>query len=703
MKFNSSGVRQWGTYYGGTDRDMGYSCITDTSGNICLTGYAYSTSGISTIGSHQTAFGGGKNDAFLVKFNSSGVRQWGTYYGGTGREFGQSLATDSSGNIIVSGNTTSRTGIATTGAHQTLFSRAFDAFLVKFNSNGVRQWGTYYGGTGYEDGSSCANDASGNIYLAGQTYSTSGIAKTCDYQAAFGGVYDAYLVKFNSNGVRQWGTYYGGTGYDIGYSCATDTSGNVYLSGYTSSTSVISTTGAHQTAFGGVYDAFLVKFTSTYCSPVFSQDSIVSCDSYTWIDGVTYTASNISVKDTLCNSNGCDSIVSLNLTINYSNTSIDSIVSCDSYTWIDSVTYTASDTSAKDTLSNLNGCDSIVSLYLTINYTKTFTDSIVSCDSYTWIDGVTYTSNNTSVKDTLVTTNGCDSIVSLNLTINYTKTFTDSIVSCSSYTWINGVTYTASNTSVKDTLTARNGCDSIVSLNLTINYAKTYTDSIAACNSYTWINGVTYTDDNTSAIDTLVTTNGCDSIVSLKLTINSTKTYTDSIVACDSYTWIDGFTYTDDNTSAIDTRVTTNGCDSIVSLNLTINYTKTFIDSIVANDNYSWINGVTYTLNNTTATDTLAASNGCDSIVSLNLTIVSTAGIDNPATLSDVTVYPNPTSGKLTIEAKNFEGVKVYDVLGRLLIKSKLNTISLEDQSKGLYLLKVNANGVIQEFKVFKE
>ena len=62
---------------------------------------------------------------------------------------------------------------------------------------------------------------------------------------------DAFLVKFNSSGVRQWGTYYGGTGRDIGYSCATDASGNVYSSWMTNSTTGIATTGAHQTTLEG--------------------------------------------------------------------------------------------------------------------------------------------------------------------------------------------------------------------------------------------------------------------------------------------------------------------------------------------------------------------------------------------------------------------------------------------------------------------
>ena len=145
----------------------------------------------------------------------------------------------------------------------------------------------------------------------------------------------------------------------------------------------------------------------------YSQDTITACDSYTWIDGVTYTLSDTTAKDTLVNAAGCDSIVSLFLTINNSTSAIDTITACDSYTWIDGVTYTSSDTTAKDTLVNAAGCDSIVSLFLTINNSTSAIDTITACDSYTWIDGVTYTSSDTTAKDTLVNAAGCDSIVSL--------------------------------------------------------------------------------------------------------------------------------------------------------------------------------------------------------------------------------------------------------------------------------------------------
>ena len=129
----------------------------------------------------------------------------------------------------------------------------------------IRVYGTYYGGTGVESGQSCATDASNNVYLAGYTASTGTIlATTGAHQTTMAGGNDAFLVKFNAAGVRQWATYLGAAFDDRGYSCATDATGNIYLTGYTNSNSAFATTGAHQTANGGSgsYDAFLVKFNS---------------------------------------------------------------------------------------------------------------------------------------------------------------------------------------------------------------------------------------------------------------------------------------------------------------------------------------------------------------------------------------------------------------------------------------------------------
>ena len=173
-------------------------------------------------------------------------------------------------------------------------------------------------------------------------------------------------------------------------------------------------------------------------------------------------ASNNSATYTLTNAAGCDSVVTLDLTIRYSTTGTDVEDHCDSYTWIDGNTYTSSNNSATYTLTNAAGCDSVVTLDLTIRYSTTGTDVEDHCDSYTWIDGNTYTSSNNSATYTLTNAAGCDSVVTLDLTIRYSTTGTDVEDHCDSYTWIDGNTYTSSNNSATYTLTNAAGCDSVV-------------------------------------------------------------------------------------------------------------------------------------------------------------------------------------------------------------------------------------------------
>jgi len=363
------------------------------------------------------------------------------------------------------------------------------------------------------------------------------------------------------------------------------------------------------------------------CPPVNTTDIITACESYTWIDGNTYTISNNTATHTLTNVTGCDSIVTLDLTINYSNTGTDIITACDSYTWINGNTYIADNNTATHTLTNSYGCDSVVTLNLTINYSKAYTESITACDSYTWTDGVTYTSSNNVAIQNLSTSLGCDSVVTLDLTINNSSSGTDIITACDSYTWIDGNAYTSSNNSATHTLTNAAGCDSIVTLDLTINNSNSGVDVITACDSYTWINGTTYITSNSSATQVLPNVYGCDSLVTLNLTINYSKSSNDSLVVCDTAIW-NGNTY---NSTGIyvDTLQTIHGCDSVVTMDLTVNYSNTGVDVITACDNYTWIDGTTYTSSNNTATHTLTNIDGCDSVVTMDLTInYSNTGVD---------------------------------------------------------------------------
>ncbi|MEI6900522.1 MAG: hypothetical protein WCL00_11640, partial [Bacteroidota bacterium] len=282
MKFNSDGVRQWGTYYGGTDAENVYTCVTDHYGNSFIGGQTYSYNNIATPGACQTTFGG-LQDGFLAKFNTAGLRQWGTYYGGTDIDYIISSATDDNGDIYITGITRSTTFIATSGSFQPVLDGPSDAFLVRFDSLGQRLWGTYYGGSHQEDGWSVSTDNPGHVFLAGDTYSPDNIASVGAFQPNLNGQSDGFLACFNHNGNRLWGTYFGGNFQDIIYCSACDQFGNVIVGGYTTSTTGLATIGAYQTILAGDYDGLIAKFTysgqrswATYYGSV-GTDKVNSC------------------------------------------------------------------------------------------------------------------------------------------------------------------------------------------------------------------------------------------------------------------------------------------------------------------------------------------------------------------------------------------------------------------------------------------
>ncbi|HTN44765.1 MAG TPA: SBBP repeat-containing protein [Flavipsychrobacter sp.] len=308
VKFDTSGTRLWATYYGGSATEQGLGVVCDRNNNVYMTGFTNnSTTGIATGGAHQTA-GGGGNDAFLVKFNSAGIRQWGTYYGGSGVDQGLSLACDTIKNVFLAGYTLSGSGIATANAHQTTAGGNEDGFLVKFDSSGTRLWATYYGGSATDMCQGVICDQAGNPSLVGYTQSTTGIATAGSHQPAFFAApgADAFLVKFNAAGVRQWGTYYGDTGDDWGLGITTDRLNNIFITGFTGSHNNIATPGSFKDTLPAIdlADAFLVKFSPSgnrVWGSYLGGDDVdmgygLYCDtlSRVYIAGVTYSVTGFA-------------------------------------------------------------------------------------------------------------------------------------------------------------------------------------------------------------------------------------------------------------------------------------------------------------------------------------------------------------------------------------------------------------------------
>jgi hypothetical protein len=257
-QFDISGGLQWSTYSGSTGDDTATDIAADVAGNLFVCGRTNSPAGMSTTGSFQPSYGGA-GDAYLSKINSSGGPLWSTYYGGGGVDMASAVHVDGFGNVLVAGQTSSGSAIATMGSYQTLLSGANDAFVVKFANDGTQMWGTYYGGTGDETGT-VGTDIFSNVYLAGSTTSYMGLATTGAFKDTCVSI-DAYVVKFTKEGARVWGTYYGGNdSTDIAMAVTGDGGGNVYIGGVTYSSEGIGVTGAHQDSYSGFGDGFVAKF-----------------------------------------------------------------------------------------------------------------------------------------------------------------------------------------------------------------------------------------------------------------------------------------------------------------------------------------------------------------------------------------------------------------------------------------------------------
>ncbi len=273
-KVNAAGsALLYSTYLGGSSGDEGYGITVDASGNAYVTGVAQSAN-FPTANPLQAALSGFA-DAFVAKLNAAGsALVYSTYLGGSGGETGAGIAVDASGNAYIAGGTSS-TNFPTVNPIQAAMAGGGDAFVAKLNPAGsALVYSTYLGGSGQDQGSGIAVDASGNAHVTGLTYSTD-FPTANPIQAANGGSFVAFVAKLNAAGsALVYSTYLGGSLGDDGSAIAVDTSGNAYVTGLTYSTN-FPTANPFQAANGGGGDAFVVKITDT--SPGVNYFTVAPC------------------------------------------------------------------------------------------------------------------------------------------------------------------------------------------------------------------------------------------------------------------------------------------------------------------------------------------------------------------------------------------------------------------------------------------
>jgi gliding motility-associated-like protein len=408
--------------------------------------------------------------------------------------------------------------------------------------------------------------------------------------------------------------------------------------------------------------------------------SICQGSSYTF-NGITYNAAGTYSK-TLTNAAGCDSITTLNLTVNVptSSTTNASICQGSSYTF-NGTTYNAAGTYSK-TLTNAQGCDSIATLNLTVNVSTSSTTNASICQGGLYaFNGSTYNVAGTYSK-TLINSVGCDSIATLNLTVNVATSSTTNAGICQGGSYLfNGTNYNTTGTYTK-TLTNAAGCDSITTLNLTVNVPTSSTTNAGICqgSSYTF-NGTTYNAAGTYS-KTLTNAQGCDSIATLNLTVNVPTSSTTNASICQggSYTF-NGTTYNAAGTYS-KTLMNSVGCDSIATLNLTVNVpTASTTNASICQGGSYLFNGTSYSATGT-YTKTLINAAGCDSIATLNLTVnVPTSSTTNASicqggsyTFNGSTYNVAGTHSKTLINSAGCDSIATLNLTVKLPTSSTTNS-----------------------------
>jgi hypothetical protein len=327
--------------------------------------------------------------------------------------------------------------------------------------------------------------------------------------------------------------------------------------------------------------------------------------------------------------------------------------------------------------------------------------------------GDTYTFNGSalaqsgSYNDTLVNATGCDSILTLNLTVRPRISSTQSAVICngSSITF-NGQTITAAG-QYFDTLTSVSSCDSFITMNVTLAQATASSFSYAACGSFTF-GGVTLTTGGTYS-DTITNVAGCDSVITLTLTINTATSSSIADTICNGASYTFGTQTLSTSGSYTDTLINSTGCDSVVTLllyvrpalNVSIAQSGLDLTATAGFATYQWelnsnnITGANADLYAATAngdyTVVVTDANNCSATSSaLNVTGVGIK--DMSASSVSFSLYPNPANEVLNIRCDDkLVSVEISDILGKAVktLSGDIRKMNIADIASGVYTAKI--------------
>jgi hypothetical protein len=682
------------------------SVAVDSIGGVYVTGSFWGTADLDPGMAVYNVVSNGDADIFMLHLDSAGSFIWGKSIGGLeGFDVGYSIAIDSLGNVYVTGsygdtvdfdpgpgvfNLTSHVGVA----------GEYDAFLLKLDFAGDFVWAKVFGGpggvtSGQDLGQSLALDNQGNIFVAGYFMETADFDPGPGVSNITAGLRDAFIARFDTAGNFSWARKVGGAdAEDYGQSVTVDNAGNVLVVGeFESTVDFDPGPGVVNHTSNGTTDVYVSKFdgsgnfiwVKTIGGADIEKAYTIKSDAFgnVYISGSFSTSAmdfdpGASVFDMYKNVFGPKSFV-LKLS------------SSGNFQWARNF---GGGSNAPSYRLNCYMSLSAGSIYLAGN----FIDEILPVDfdpgpmafnlpfsgifMNTFIQKLGQSVCGTPTYSSL-TINGCDSLS------------------------FNGVIYSASGNPTA-LLVTTGGCDSIVNLTTIINHSSSSLLSQTACDSFNF-NGNMYTTSGLH-LDTFVNAVGCDSVVSLGLTLLHSSFDTLIQSACDSFV-LNGIAY---YSTGFHNQVYTSvlvGCDSVIVLDLTINNVDVSINTsgstLSANAtgaSYQWIDcdgfipipgetGQSLIVTQIGNYAVIVTQNGCSDTSSC----IVVNGVDETAVAHQLSVYPNPSHGTVTIATRNLwhnARVKVIDVAGRQVqqrqgVTGRMILLDLSELTTGVYVIEI--------------
>jgi len=355
------------------------------------------------------------------------------------------------------------------------------------------------------------------------------------------------------------------------------------------------------------------------------------------VNGTVYNESNPIGQETLNAVNGCDS--SINIFLIFESPPIFNLeyFGCkgDGFSLtINNTQYDELNPIGTEIFDKAQGCDS------TVNVDLTFDDMILKTENYNGCvgDGYSITINNTIYNETnpvgteiLLSSGGCDSVITVDLEfnneINRTEDYSGCIGDGYSVT-INNVVYDETNPTGIERLTSSGGCDSVITVDLVfsneINTTEDYSGCVGDGYSVT-VNNIVYDETNPSGVERLTSSGGCDSVITVDLIFNNEINTTEDYSGCigDGYSvTVNNVVYDETNPSGVERLTSSGGCDSVITVDLVFNNginTREDYSGCVGDGYAVTVNNVVYNESNPSGVERLTSSGGCDSVITVDL------------------------------------------------------------------------------------